>query len=301
MTFTSVTDMYFVQTALTNVMKFTPARYFNVSTTWIDFSVSSIGNSIPVQPVRFQDSDGVSFNNTFIFNDGSATQPLDCGINGALILNDNVVINGNLTIRGYLYHSDNYQQCNMVPSDRRVKRDIAPAHTERLYERITKMPLKTFRYTEEYLASHGRPSHLSNTTYVGVIAQEVAKDFEYAVSKGRATVGAMHLPDMHHIHPELLYGEVVGALQHMRHLHEKLAERINRMEQRASRLASEAIKEGSSVMRATAETGKKAIFEMGKQAERGQKAVYSAEDHIQKAISYLHGRLERLERAIVDR
>ncbi len=314
MTFTSVTDMYFVQTGLTNVMAFTPARYFNVSTTWINFAVSSITNDIPFQPVRFQDTNGVSFNNTFIYNDGSAPQPLDCNISGALIINDNLVVNGNVTIRGYLFTSDNYQECYVpptttspttAPSDRRVKRDIARANTREAYERITHMPLKSWMYTPEYLNTRGRPPHLQhNTTYVGVVAQDIARDFGYMVSKGRAALGDSHLPDMHSLHPELLYGEMVGALQHMRSLHEDMERRLQRAEATVDTLASK----GSRLLRhasrevasAFESTGHDALIELGNKVERGEQLAHSATEQIHKAISYLHSRLQRLERAVVD-
>lgn len=296
--------MYFIQTGLTNVIKFTPARYFNVSTTYVDFSVATIGNSIPTQPVRFQDSDGVSFNNTFLFNGGNETQPLDCGIYGALILNDNVVINGNLTIRGLLYHSDNYQSCDppmtTTPSDLRVKHKVRDADTEESYERITKrMPVKRFHYTQEYLASPGRPPHLTNGSYVGVIAQDVVHDFHYLVSKGKAKIGSLHLPDMHHVHPELLYGEMVATLQHMRKLHEKLSDRVDHLEFKARRLARQAVNEGEAVLDATLDTGRKALTQLGKHVEEGQAIVHSAEHQMHKALSFLHSRLERLERTVL--
>jgi len=303
MTFNSVTDMYFIQAGLTNVIKFTPARYFNVSTTYVDFSVATIGNSIPTQPVRFQDSDGVSFNNTFLFNGGNETQPLDCGIYGALILNDNVVINGNLTIRGLLYHSDNYQSCDppmtTTPSDRRVKHNVQDADTAESYERITKkMPVKRFHYTDEFLKSPGRPPHLTNTSYVGVVAQEVAHDFDYLVSKGKAKIGSMHLPDMHHIHPELLYGELVATLQHVRKLHEKLASRVDHLEFKARRLAQRAANEGEEILDATMETGRQALRQLGKKVEEGREVTHAIDAQVHKAISFLHSRLERLERAV---
>jgi|WetSurMetagenome_2_1015567.scaffolds.fasta_scaffold00112_53 hypothetical protein len=317
MTFTCVTDMYFINSGLTNVIKFTPARYFNVSTTYVDFSVGTIGNSIPGQPVRFQDSDGVSFNNTFLFNGGNDTQPLDCGIYGALILNDNVVINGNLTIRGLLYHSDNYQSCDppmtTTFSDRRVKRDIHDVDTADSYERITKrMPIRRFHYTDDYLKSMGKVPHIRNTSYVGVIAQEVAHDFDYLISKGKATVGGLHVPDMHHIHPELLYGEMVATLQHMRKLHEGLSDRVHHLEFKASRLARKAastgksvirsaVEEGKEVLDASLDTGRQALRQLGKGVEQGQAVVHSAESQVVKAISSLHSRLERLERAFLGR
>jgi len=297
-TFNSITDMYFIQTGLTNVIKFVPGRYFNVSTTWADFSVSSIGNSLPAQPLRFQDSEGVSFNNTFLFNGGTDPQALDCGVTGALILNDNVVINGNLTIRGSLYYSDNYQNCMAVPttapSDARVKHNVREADSAALYERVTrKMPIKSFLYTDEFLKTPGRASHLKNTTYYGVIAQDIVKDFEYAITKGRAKLGSIHLPDMHHIHPELLYGEIVGALQHARKLHEDLSERLEQVEAhltRTSRMATEGLKSAA-----------ERLQEAGRQArDSGQTVVHSAEDKIHKALGFLHARLERLERAVAN-
>lgn len=305
MTFTSITDMYFVQTGLTNVMKFTPARYFNVSTTWIDFSVSSIGNSIPFQPVRFMDSDGVSFNSTFIYNEGQAPQPLDCGVTGALIINDDVVINGTLVVRGFVIASNVDGTCPIIPSDARVKRDIAHADTELAYERITHMPLKSFRYTPEYMNTQGRPSHLQpNTTYVGVIAQEVARDFGYMVSKGRARLGDIHVPDMHSIHPELLFGEVVGALQHVRKLHESLEARMERAEQlighAALRSARAMERAGRQVKDAFEDSGHEALVQLGRQVDRGEQLTHSAETKIHKALSYLHSRLQRIEKAVVD-
>jgi len=307
MTFTSVTDMYFVQTGLTNVMKFTPARYFNVSTTWIDFSVSSITNSIPTQPVRFQDTNGVSFNGTYIYNDGGGIQALDCNTTGALIVNDDMVINGNLTVMGYLAVTNNYQNCVIItppPSDARVKRDVRMADTEHLYERVTrKMPIKRWRYTDEYLASKDRARYINNGSYVGVVAQDIAKDFAYLVSKGKAKIGELELPDMHSLHPELLYGEIVGALQHLRKLHEHLERRVNEVEHRASRMAGETLKTGTSALedlvtrgRLAARQGALATHDaMSSAKAEGKELVHGAEYKINKAISYLGSRLERLE------
>jgi hypothetical protein len=302
MTFNSITDMYFIQQGLVNVMKMAPARYFNISTTYMDVSVDVIANSIPSQPVRFQDSDGVSFNNTFIFNEGMANQTLDCNVTGALIVNDNLVVNGNVTVRGYIFHSDDYLVCPMpvTPSDGRVKRNIQPADTERAYERITrKMPVRSFHYTREYLDTPGRPPHLGNGSYVGVIAQEVAHDFGYMVSKTRAKVGALHLPDMHHIHPELLYGEVVATLQHMRKLHEDLLHRVGAMEDKAGHMVHSAMEEGRSILDASMTTGRNAMTRLGKHMEDGEAMAHSAENQIARALSSFHSRLTRLEQTVL--
>ena len=302
MTFNSITDMYFIQQGLANVMKMVPGRSFNVSTTYMDVSVSSILNSIPAQPVRFQDSDGVSFNNTFIYNEGTATQTLDCNVTGALIVDDNMVINGNLTVRGYIFHSDNYTECPMpiTPSDGRVKQNIQPADTETAYERITrKMPIHSFRYTDKYLDTPGRPRHLTNGTYVGVIAQQVARDFGYMVSKTKAALGDAHLPDMHHIHPELLYGELVATLQHMRKLHEDLTQRVHAMETKAGHAARSAVDEGRSILDASMETGRHVLARLGRTAEYGEEVAHSAEKQVARALSSFHSRLARLEQRIV--
>jgi hypothetical protein len=289
MTFNSVTDMYFIVAGLTNVMKMAPAVYFNVSTTYMDVSVQYISNSIPLEPVRFEDSDGVSFNNTFLFNGGTASQTYDCGLPGVLILNDTVVINGDLILRGTLYASNNYSVCPfplpVIPSDGRVKRRIRDADTAEAYERITKkMPIKSFRYTDEYLSTPGRPAHIGNGTYVGVIAQDMTRDFGYMVSKGPGKVGDRELHDMHHIHPDLLYGELVATLQHIRKLHERLADRVEYMERQVSRTTMDAYHRGKSVL--------------GRKLEQGKDAVQSAESQVNKAISFLHSRLERLERSV---
>jgi hypothetical protein len=304
MTFTSVTDMYFVQTGLTSVIKFTPARYFNVSTTYVDFSVSSIGNSIPLEPVTFQDSDGVNFNNTYIFNDGTDPQPLDCGQTGVLIVNDSMVVYGNLTVRGFLYTSNSTSlECpdySPMPSDERVKQDIREVNTAHAYERITKkMPIKSFRYTDEYLHSPGRAPYIGNATYTGVIAQEVNDDFGYMVSRNKGKLGTRELPDMHSIRPELLYGEIVATLQHVRKLHERLAERVDAMEHRANRFARQAISETRDVLDASLDTGRQALRQLGKEVDKGKAVINSAETQVHRAIGYLHARLERLERAVV--
>lgn len=289
MTFNSATDMYFIVSGLTNVMKMAPSVYFNISAIYMDVSVQYISNSIPLQPVRFEDSDGVSFNNTFLFNGGTAAQTYDCGIPGALILNDTVVINGDLILRGTLYASNNYSVCPfplpVIPSDGRVKRRIREADTAEAYERITKkMPVKSFRYTDEYLSTPGRPPHIGNGTYVGVIAQDMHRDFAYMVSKAPGKVGTRELHDMHHIHPDLLYGEIVATLQHIRKLHERLEDRVEHMERQVSRTAVEAYRRGRSVL--------------GKKLDQGKEVVQSAESQVNKAISFLHSRLERLERSV---
>jgi hypothetical protein len=287
-TFNSVTDMYFIQSSLVGLIKFTPARYFNISTTYIDFSVSSIGNSIPGKPVTFQDSDGVSFNNTFIFNAGEAAQPLDCNQTGALIVNDNMVVWGNLTVAGYIFGGNTTTlECPSYDllSDERVKHDIQEVDLAHSYERITrKMPLHSFKYTQEYLDTPGRSPHIRNATYVGVIAQEARHDFDYMVSRKKGTLGTRDLHDMHSIHPELLYGEIVAAMQHMRKLHDRLVDRVEAMEVKASRMARAALGRGHELA--------------SEVADKGASIAKSTERQMHRVLSSLHARLERLEQSV---
>lgn len=89
--------------------------------------------------------------------------------------------------------------------------------------RIMGLVTKEFTYTHEYQKSD--PS-VKNVSYVGLIAQEVEKDFGYMVSKIKRAVGGVVHHDFHVISPQLLYGEIIGALQHMNKLHEVVKQRL---------------------------------------------------------------------------
>jgi hypothetical protein len=201
-----------------------------------------------------------------------------------------LVVYGNLTVAGFIFGGNTTTlECPPfdLPSDERVKHEIAEADLGLAYDRITrKMPIKCFKYTQEYLDSPGRPAHIrNNQTYVGVIAQEAAHDFDYMVTRRKGKLGSRELHDMHTIHPELLYGEMVAAMQHMRKLHDRLADRVEAMERKASRLARAALGRGHELAEEV--------------VDKGASMAKSTERQVHRVLSSLHARLERLERSVV--
>jgi hypothetical protein len=87
-----------------------------------------------------------------------------------------------------------------------------------MYRRIMRVPVKRFKYTEAY--ERDPTNHVkANTNYYGVVAQEIAHVFDYVVHKSDHA----GIADFHSIRPELLYGEMIGAMQHM-------ARRLRRLE-----------------------------------------------------------------------
>jgi hypothetical protein len=108
-------------------------------------------------------------------------------------------------------------------SDARAKTNVTVASTESAFRRIMGLVTKEFTYTHEYQRSD--PS-VKNVSYVGLIAQEVEKDFGYMVTKIKRTVGNVVHHDFHVISPQLLYGEIIGALQHLNKLHDAVKSRL---------------------------------------------------------------------------
>ena len=156
-------------------------------------------------------------------------------VNGGSTFNGNVTINGWLNINngGIISQGDISSLGMCCTSDERAKTDIQDADRETAFHRIMGLVTKKFRYTPEYQQTD---RSVKNETYVGVIAQHVVKDFGYLVHKIERTVGSVRHTDFHVIKPELLYGEIIGAAQHMHVIHKQLQTRVEELEKQVTPL-----------------------------------------------------------------
>jgi hypothetical protein len=165
----------------------------------------------------------------YIINNGEL-ELSGCGSQwtGAVFINDTLVVNGNTLIKGTLTQSG---MSGMCPSDERFKHDIKPAHGERCLERLNGLQINEFKYDADVAHQSGGKIK-PNITYYGVMAQDVEGDahFGYMVRKSPQTVNGVPVPDFRTISPELLYGEIVGAIQHLSALHNAMDAKLDRME-----------------------------------------------------------------------
>jgi len=179
-------------------------------------------------------------------------------------------------------------------SDARVKTDVKDIDKSRAFDRIMGMPIKEFKYTDAY--QKGSYGTAKNTTYYGVIAQTVAKDFHYMVDK----VHRMHMPDFHVLKPELLYGEVIAAAQHMNDLHEKLSAHVVVMEDKIRRLErrlAQRAKDVSETVHSAVDTVhnvEHSIVDRGKKLEA---KTFTAVEELEETASSLKKRAKALEEA----
>jgi hypothetical protein len=175
----------------------------------VNYITSTIG-----LPNRFFNEAGLDIANTPLMNTG-IVDVSGCGYTGWVTILDDVFIRGSIYMTGDLHASIT------CPSDRRVKRDIEDADKEDMFNRIMSTPVKRFKYTEEF--QRDPTSHVkANTTYHGVIAQDIAEIFPYAVEKR----DEYKIADFHSIHPEMLFAEMIGAMQHMQRRIELLETRL---------------------------------------------------------------------------
>jgi hypothetical protein len=171
----------------------------------------------------------------YIINNGEL-ELSGCGAQwtGAVFINDTLVVNGNTLIKGSLTQSG---MSGMCPSDERFKHDIGPADGERCLNRLNRLEIKEFKYDADVAHQSGGKIK-PNTTYYGVMAQDVESDddFGYMVRKSPQTVNGVAVPDFRTISPELLYGEIVGAIQHLSALHLAMDAKQERMDAKQERM-----------------------------------------------------------------
>lgn len=197
----------------------------------LGLNVGAIHNGQLNEPLRFNDPHGYDFNcgttvNGGLFNSDVLGHPNDCGQTGALIIRDS------LTVTGTIIHSG----ISSCFSDARAKTHIRSASLDDSFRRVMQIPVKLFRYTDQFLTSGGHGG-VKNTTYVGVVAQDIEKDFGYAVNeiRKRFADGTVH-EDFRAFRPELLYGDIIAAFQHGENLRKEMAAKIADLESKLERL-----------------------------------------------------------------
>ncbi len=151
-------------------------------------------------------------------------------------------------------------------SDKRVKTAIEEANTADALKRVSSLSIKQFKYTPEYQVSD---KSVKNTTYYGVIAQEIKDDFGYMVDVVKRKVGQVTHHDFHVIRPELLYGEIVGAVQHLHTMHTNLKARVDQLENQAA----QKVYDVSASVSKFEQAAKERINVLRKQAGKGIKTV----------------------------
>lgn len=192
----------------------------NVASDIISLSASYVTNAAIGFPITFIDAEGVDFKGTFLLNSITTSQPNDCGVIGALIIKDDLVVTQTITHNGI----------SACASDARTKQYVKDMDIEQAHNRLMNLPLKQFEYTKEFVNGGGHMGARLNTTYYGVVAQEIKKDFGYLVDVVKRKIGEVHVDDFHALRPELLYGEMLGAMQHMHKFNLALAKRIDELE-----------------------------------------------------------------------
>ncbi len=153
------------------------------------------------------------------------------GVTGLSTFTGNMLITGDLQVTGTINGGTAVTSPSCCTSDARAKTAVKNVDTSKALDRlVNKMHVKEFRYTPEYQASD---RNVKNATYFGVIAQEVKDDFDYMVDTVKRKVGQVVHHDFHVIRPELLYGEIVGAVQHIHKMHTDLKARVESLEKQA--------------------------------------------------------------------
>eukprot|EP01033_Poteriospumella_lacustris_P004089 gene4089-2912_t len=98
-------------------------------------------------------------------------------------------------------------------SDMRIKKDIQPVNTESILQRIKKIPVRSYKYTDEWLQVR---DDVPDVRVRGVIAQELAEVFpEYVTSIPEYTLDDKNftINDFHQVDKTSLIVDLIAAMQ----------------------------------------------------------------------------------------
>ena len=96
-----------------------------------------------------------------------------------------------------------------ISSDERVKESIEYADTNKSYELIKKLPLKSFSYSKEYLGE------TKTEKYIGFIAQDIEKILPQCVKTNTQTVGKTIINDFKTLDVDQINKNLIGAVQQL--------------------------------------------------------------------------------------
>ncbi len=180
---------------------------------------------------RFNNPLGVDLFNTPLVNQGNADLS-GCGVPGLTMLNNTVIV-GNLSVIGNIRATSTILGSATIGtcvSDVRVKKDIADVEPTDALQRILKLPVKAFKYKDEFV--HEMEGTLKKgATYVGVMAHDLEHDFGYAVRRMKQKVGDTLMHDMAQVDPHLLYGEIVAGIQGLHSIHKQTVQKLRDFEE----------------------------------------------------------------------
>ena len=107
-----------------------------------------------------------------------------------------------------------------VMSDERVKEDIVLADTDTCYNNVKRIPLKYFKWRDEYFTK----DHISDRHKIGWIAQDVEKVFPKAVRV--STDKSSKIPECRTLDTDQLYATMYGAIQKLQEMCERYEKSI---------------------------------------------------------------------------
>jgi len=169
----------------------------------------------------------------YIINEGELDLA-GCGAQwtGSVFVNDTLVVNGNTLIKGTLTQSGMSMAC---PSDERFKKNKKIANPKQCLKRMNALRIHSFTYDDDVVRQSGGKLK-KDATYYGVMAQQIEEDFGYLVQKSEQHVNGMIVKDFLTLHPELMYGEIAGAIQQLTKLHHAMQEKFEALERMTTKM-----------------------------------------------------------------
>jgi len=164
-------------------------------------------NAAPGQVIRLEDDVTLT---TGIFN---------CPVGGCQ-LNGNVRVNGDLSTIGgsgdISAAGDVTATGACCTSDPRVKRNItlvSPVSNANVAKRVMDTPVYEFNYSQEYLEAD---PHAYKGTLRGFMADQVEKNFPYAVRRVKKQVGDVYMEDLMQLNLQMMLADLWVAHQQLR-------------------------------------------------------------------------------------
>lgn len=175
----------------------------------VDLSIDASG--VGLQDIRLEDD--VTLN----------TGVINCPIGGCQ-LNGNVRVNGNFdTIGGGNINAagDVTAGGACCTSDPRVKRNITQISTSAAVKRVMETPVYEFNYSKDYLKAD-RNAYAG--TLRGFMADQVEKNFPYAVRRVKKQVGDVYMEDLMQLNLQMMLADLWASHQQLRLEVEQLKE-----------------------------------------------------------------------------
>ena len=138
------------------------------------------------------------------------TGMIQCPVTGCMFSGD-VLVDGNFnTTNGGHIGADG----TCCTSDPRVKQAIQPIDREEASRRVQRTPVYSFAYTPEYVKAER--GHVYDGTLVGFMADEVEREYPYAVRRVHKRVGDTQYDDLMQLNLQMMLADLWAAHQQLR-------------------------------------------------------------------------------------